>query len=66
MSDCGCRRCMDERGNGVTVMGMFLPESGYTFVVCAICGNKRCPHANDHRLDCTDSNEPGQVGSAYP
>lgn len=34
--------------------------------LCSICGNKRCPHANNHRLDCTGSNEPGQSGSAYP
>lgn len=36
------------------------------FVVCPVCGNKRCPHANDHRNACTGSNEPGQEGSAYP
>ncbi|EPK0694119.1 hypothetical protein QFZ02_004886, partial [Enterobacter hormaechei] len=36
------------------------------FVVCSECGNKRCPHANDHRNACTGSNEPGQKGSAYP
>ena len=36
------------------------------FVVCPECGNKCCPHANDHRNDCTGSNEPGQVGSTYP
>ncbi|HED2269621.1 TPA: hypothetical protein R4Y14_003059 [Citrobacter freundii] len=36
------------------------------FVVCQECGNKRCPHANDHRNACTGSNEPGQEGSAYP
>ncbi|EOV3098336.1 hypothetical protein ACUA1R_000134 [Enterobacter hormaechei] len=36
------------------------------FVVCPECGNKRCPHANDHRNACTGSNEPGQQGSAYP
>lgn len=35
-------------------------------VVCPECGNKRCPHANDHRNACTGSNEPGQEGSAYP
>lgn len=35
------------------------------FVVCSECGNKRCPHANDHRNACTGSNEPGQEGSAY-
>jgi len=36
------------------------------FVVCPKCGNKRCPHANDHRNACTGSSEPGQEGSAYP
>lgn len=36
------------------------------FVVCPECGNKRCPHANDHRNACTGSNAPGQEGSAYP
>lgn len=36
------------------------------FVVCPECGNKRCPHANDHKYACTGRNEPGQEGSAYP
>ena len=40
--------------------------SDMRFVVCPECGNKRCPHANDHNNACTGSNEPGQVGSAYP
>lgn len=35
-------------------------------IVCALCGNKRCPHATDHEFDCTGSNEPGQPGSRYP
>lgn len=34
-------------------------------ILCPTCGNKRCPHANDHRNACTGSNEPGQAGSAY-
>jgi hypothetical protein len=33
--------------------------------LCAKCGNKRCPHAKDHRNECTNSNEPGQKGSLY-
>ena len=37
----------------------------FRFVVCATCGNKRCPHATDHRHACTGSNEPGQPGSVY-
>ncbi|EPC4592955.1 hypothetical protein ACSB4A_002438 [Enterobacter hormaechei] len=52
--DCWCRTCRP-----VTVTDM-------RFVVCPDCGNKRCPHANDHRNACTGSNEPGQDGSAYP
>jgi hypothetical protein len=37
-------------------------------ILCETCGNKRCPHATDHRNACTNSNEPGQPGqpgSAY-
>lgn len=34
-------------------------------VVCATCGNKRCPHATDCALPCSGSNEPGQKGSMY-
>ncbi|MHA8112836.1 hypothetical protein ACX122_06935 [Kosakonia cowanii] len=51
---CWCRTC---RPVGITDM---------RFVVCPDCGNKRCPRANDHRNACSGSNEPGQVGSAYP
>ncbi|MDP9651902.1 hypothetical protein [Paraburkholderia caledonica] len=34
-------------------------------VLCPKCGNKRCPHATNHVLACTGSNEPGQKGSSY-
>lgn len=51
---CWCRTCRP-----VTISDM-------RFVVCPDCGNKRCPHANDHLNACTGSNEPGQEGSAYP
>ncbi|EOD5873273.1 MULTISPECIES: hypothetical protein [Enterobacter cloacae complex] len=52
--DCWCRTCRP-----ITLTDM-------RFVVCPDCGNKRCPHANDHRNACSGSNEPGQEGSAYP
>ena len=32
---------------------------------CPTCGNKRCPHATDHREPCSGSNDPGQLGSRY-
>lgn len=52
--DCSCRTCRP------------VTFSDSRFVVCPECGNKRCPHANDHRNSCTGSNEPGQEGSSYP
>ena len=51
---CGCWRCIKERG-----------ETAVHMVLCKQCGNKRCPHANNHDLCCTGSNEPGQKESAY-
>lgn len=57
---CECRACLDGKtdasGWPITMIRMFL---------CAKCGNKRCPHANNHANACTNSNEPGQPGSAY-
>lgn len=60
---CRCSRCVNEAvaaegGSGfdTRLMQMFL---------CTQCGNKRCPHATDHRLSCTNSNEAGQEGSSY-
>jgi hypothetical protein len=51
---CWCRTCRP-----ITMRDMRM-------VLCPTCGNKRCPHANDHRNTCTGSNEMGQPGSAYP
>lgn len=34
-------------------------------IVCVTCGNKRCPHATDCALACTNSNAPNQKGSSY-
>lgn len=66
MGDCSCYACTKARvavepgelmfGQPVAMMRMFL---------CETCGNKRCPHAADHRNACTGSNEPGQPGSLY-
>ena len=55
---CWCSTCRP-----VTPFGN--PEDN-RMVLCPTCGNKRCPHANDHRNACTNSNEPGQPGSGYP
>ena len=57
---CGCHKCNE----GVTING--IPFALTRMILCPTCGNKRCPHASDHRLACTYSNEPGQAGSVYP
>ena len=59
---CPCRRCKDSHPQlNTPIMGMAFPYSVTHMVVCALCGNKRCPHAEDHRYMCTQSNEPGQT-----
>ena len=63
--DCDCRACLSSRAQVVVIGGMILPAEAFTVPICGQCGNKRCPHATDHRNECSGSNEPGQKGSAY-
>lgn len=67
---CGCHRCLNDDREVRTAAnpeGGFLLNLGFAgMVVCSECGNKRCPHAADHNLACTGSNDAGQPGSAYP
>jgi len=37
----------------------------FRMVLCPDCGNKRCPKATNHMLECSGINEPGQEGSIY-
>ena len=60
MSECGCHKCLDGK---VDIYGW--PLSMTRMILCPLCGNKRCPHATDHELACTGSNEPNQLGSIY-
>lgn len=66
-SGCLCLRCYGERTETRS-----LSEKAQAFVsghfeairyACELCGNKRCPHHSDHRLECTRSNKSGQPGS---
>jgi len=66
-----CHRCAveDAQANPLPPAEMWLggrvdPRLQRMFL-CKGCGNKRCPHAADHRHACTGSNEPGQPGSRY-
>lgn len=47
---CGCWECN--------------PNAAW-FVVCDICGNKRCWKAQDHRLKCTGINDVNQPEPEY-
>lgn len=58
MSDYDCRLCEQEAG----MMGAIVWPR---FIVCPVCGNKRCPRASAHWQACSGSNEDGQVGSFY-
>lgn len=62
--ECCCHKCIKEK-NLVVSEGSYFPLSTHRMILCPTCGNKRCPHASDHNLACTDSNEPGQAGSVY-
>lgn len=58
---CGaCHKEFNEKFNPINNWGIMF------YMLCTICGNKRCPHANNHEFACTNSNEPGQQGSGYP
>lgn len=59
---CWCSTCEDAVLAGLPFFEQVLKRR---FIVCPICGNKRCPRATDHALACTNSNEPGQPGSRY-
>ena len=66
MKNCRCYECLgDTPADDIFGSSLNLKMRDMIMVVCAKCGNKRCPHATDHRLSCTNSNEPGQLGSTY-
>lgn len=61
IKDCNaCFTCLTGKRDAFGV-----PLTLSRMIVCSTCGNKRCPKATDHQLDCTGSNEPGQAGSRY-
>lgn len=64
---CLCIACSKDRAKERLTTGTHLSElftNSFRYA-CEICGNKRCPHHSDHRLACTNSNEPGQPGSVF-
>lgn len=64
---CECYECLNKISPITAVIGGKQVQIQRTIIMslCTECGNKRCPKATDHRLACTGSNEPGQLGSRY-
>jgi len=65
---CGCLKCQKDRREQSAPADLHEALASfyrYFRYACELCGNKRCPHHTNHRLPCTNSNEPGQQGSAY-
>lgn len=64
---CECHACIKEFNTTSGSSGILgnLPLSATKMILCPKCGNKRCPRASNHRLECTGSNAPGQPGSVY-
>ena len=54
---CWCEKCRP--------IDFFNDPESVRMILCPVCGNKRCPHANNHLNACTGSNEPGQLGSSW-
>jgi hypothetical protein len=50
MKNCHCEACHD------------LRDVERYLILCPKCGNKRCPHAENHKYKCTSSNELDQIG----
>lgn len=57
-----CRKHWRESTRGVPFVQVMQLPMPYA---CSVCGNKRCPHATNCELSCTNSNDPGQPGSDY-
>ncbi len=57
-----CRRCEVVALEGLSPAARMFQRA---FIVCGTCGNKRCPKATDHVLECGGSNATGQPGSDY-
>jgi len=70
---CECHKCIDDNDlrfisdKKIDYSEFFsdLPLSAVKMILCGECGNKRCPKASDHSLECTNSNDTGQHGSVY-
>lgn len=63
---CWCYNCDVEYNTQLTLEGRSFAETMCCRMnLCPDCGNKRCPKATSHNLECSGSNDLGQPGSRY-
>ena len=58
---CMCWSCQNARLDKPYLQAIMEDDPISLFIVCAKCGNKRCPHAQDHKYKCSNSNDVNQV-----
>ncbi|AYN94406.1 hypothetical protein EAW52_10770 [Pseudomonas sp. LTJR-52] len=64
--NCGnCHKCTADLETVIPGTKIVLKGMVDRMILCPSCGNKRCPKASDHELECAGSNEAGQKGSVY-
>jgi len=57
-ADCPCTSCLVTNDGYLDRRITYLGEKViWWMVICPICGNKRCPHAENHRNECTGTKE---------
>lgn len=61
----GCQKCDGERLAALVKKTGDWTDGFGGMIVCASCGNKRCPKATFHGNQCSGSNAPNQSGSSY-
>lgn len=55
---CQCGKCREKID---AVIPSFYSIASQGMILCATCGNKRCPHASSHEYRCSQSNAVGQT-----
>jgi len=67
MTLCGCVKCHESRASERAVLPVHKQIAGPGCLgwryACEICGNKRCPHHENHAFVCTGSNAIDQIGT---
>lgn len=56
----GCRSCDQRIASSIAATGDWMASMSRPMIVCAACGNKRCPKATWHGNACSGSNDTDQ------